>query len=491
MGVALESLPSFVAGARVLPEASSARIRSLDGAHELPVAETSPASLRRALRFAEQSQARLRNIPLHDRLEAARLVVRDYERRSPEACWALAHFRGITLADARWMCQLNARWAENFDDLVAIMFDGGETRELWMRGRHVSQLSWHSRGAAALFSSSTMDGPAAVVALCHAMITGTHLILKPSFRDAATHLAFETLHAHGLHAYAQLVRWRSDAPDAAQLNRSLLAGVAQSVVFSSNETYRALIDDATPPRTPEWEALQMRTKRYGTGLPLGIVTANADLDAAARDLVEGARLGGGRFCLSAGPVLVERSHHDVLVERVVARARALRGGPLLAEGTDLSAHDRDTAAALRTVVRGFGGATAYGAIRDTDMDVIVLGDVPVSSTALYREVPGPVLALIPIEGLAAAEAIAAASLRQNGREAWTAVAVFGNEVEFVDVQARVAAYRYLRGGVVAQVNLLLPHQGAYFALDLVRRVSVEPSPEGAAIRGSSPHLGVA
>lgn len=491
MGVALECLPSFVGGARVLPEASSPRVHALDGAHALPVAETSPAGLRRALRFAEQSQARLRNLPLHDRLEAARLVVRDYERKTATACWALAHYRGLTLGDARWMCQLNARWAEHFDDLVAIMFDGGETRELWMRGRQVSQLAWRSRGTAALFSSATMDGPAAVVALCHAMITGTHLILKPSFRDAATHLAFETLHAHGLDAYAQLVRWRSDAPEASSLNRQLLAGVAQSVVFSSNETFRALLDEAAPPRSPEWEALAMRAKRYGTGLPLAIVTAHADLDAAARDLVEGARLGGGRFCLSAGPVLVERAVHDAFVARVVARARALRAGPLLAEETDLSAHDPETAAALRGVVRGFGGRTAFGAIRDRDMDVVVLADVPVSTTALFREVPGPVLALIPIEGLAQAEAIAASALRQNGREAWTALALFGSEAEFVDVQARVEAYRYLRGGVVAQVNLLLPHQGAYFALDLVRRVSVEASPEGAALRGYSPQLGVA
>ncbi len=473
MGVAISCLPSFIAGSRVEPDAGSPRVRSLDGTYELPVAETSAVQLRRALRYADACQAALHARPLRERLEAAQLVARDYERRGAEACWALGHFRGLTVSDSRWMCQLNARWAEQFDELMSIMFADGVTRQIEMTDGATSELRWRSKGKAGLFSSSTMDGPAAVVALCHAMITGTHLILKPSFRDAATHLAFETLHEHGLDEYAQLVRWRSDAPEASLLNRQLLVNMAQALVFSGNDTYRALLDDAAPPGSPEWEALQLRTKRYGTGLPLALVTCRADLDAAARDLVEGARLGGGRFCLSAGPVLVERSCHDALLERVVQRARQLRRGALLEERSELSAHEPESGAAMQAAVLGFGGTRAFGAIRSSDMDVVVLGEVPRSSAALYRELPGPVLALIPTDSLAEATALASEALRRNAREAWTAVVVFGTDRDFAEVQATVESFRYLHGGVVAQVKLLLPHQGSYFALDLVRRVSIE------------------
>lgn len=460
-------LPSYIAGSRLLPEASAPRLRSLDGEHELSVLETSQVQLRRALRYADECQARLLTTPLAERIEAARLVTREYARRADEVCWALAHFRGLTCSDARWMCEVNVRWAEQFDTLSGVMFGGtGHVRG-------AGELSWRSKGKACLFSSSTMDGPAAVVALCHAMLSGTHLIMKPSYRDAATHLAFDTLLEHGLGHYAQLVRWPSEHPEAPQLNRQILSNVAQSVIFSANETYLELLNGAAEPGSDAWEALHQRSKRYGTGLPLALVSAQADLERAARDLVEGARLGGGRFCLSTCPVLVERSCHDALLERVVEHARKLRRGSPLAEATQLSSHDPALAGGLRAALRGFGGRLAHGEIRDGDMDVMVLADVPESSPALHRELPGPVLALIPVHDLTQAAAVATTSLRRNQRDAWTAMVMFAAEAECRELERVVPSFRYLHGGVVAQVKLLLPHQGSYFALDLMRRVSFE------------------
>lgn len=466
------ALTQYVAGTRIAPTPDDPRIKSLDGSLELAVAETSAVQLRRALRHADDCQVMLDATPLSARIEVARLVVTEYARRVEETCWALAHFRGITASDTRWMCQVNMEWAANFEALTEVLWgdqsdprDGGAAT--------ASALHFRSRGKAALFSSSTMDGPPAVVALCHAILSGTHFILKPSFRDAATHLALDALYDHGLPHYAQLVRWRSDAPQAAQLNRQLINQSSQSVIFSSNEAYRTLLDGCAEPGSEEQEALRHRVKRYGTGLPIAIVTAEADLDQAAHDLVEGARLGGGRFCLSACPVLVDQRCHDELVARVVELTKTLRRGPVLADTTQLSAHDPAETAALRDVLRSFGGTAVFGEVREGDMDVVVLAGVPVGTSALHRELPGTALALIPVEGLEHALTVAAGALRQNAREAWTAVVLFGSAQEFERLHAQLPAYRYLRGGVVSRVKLLLPHQGAYFALDLMRRVTLE------------------
>ncbi|MDB4974950.1 MAG: aldehyde dehydrogenase family protein [Myxococcaceae bacterium] len=466
------SLVSYIAGAREQPASNATRIRSFDGEHELIVAETSPVLLRRALRYADECQPRLEASSMEERIEVARLLVRDYEQQADAACWALAHFRGLTAADTRWMCQVNARWSEDFEALVGVMW-GHSARPGPLSQARPGTMFLRSKGKAALFSSSTMDGPPAVVALCHAILSGTHLILKPSFRDAATHLAFETLHRNGLQHYAQLVRWRSDAPEAQALNRTLINQVAQAVIFSSNESYRAVLDGAATPGSAEWDALQSRVKRYGTGLPLAIVTPACDLDSAARDLVEGARLGGGRFCLSACPVLVDRRCHDALLERIVARARRLVGGSRLAPETELSGIDPADAQALRETLRSFGGSHVFGAIRAADMDVQVLSQVPISTAALHRELPGTALALIPVDDLAQSLDVAVRSLGRNFRTAWTALVCFGSDAELALCSQSVPAFRYLRGGVVARVKLLLPHQGEYFALDLMRRVTVE------------------
>jgi acyl-CoA reductase-like NAD-dependent aldehyde dehydrogenase len=467
------ALCSYIAGARVAPDASSPRISSFDGKHTLAVAETSSVQLRRALRYADECQRRVEATSLHERIEVARLLVDDYERRAEQACWAIANFRGLTSADTRWMCQVNVHWSQTFEGLIDVLWGSSLSRQTPDALPRGDTQYWRSKGKAALLSSSTMDGPAAVVLICHAILSGTHVLFKPSFRDAATHLAFETLYDHGLAHYAQLVRWRSEAPEADQLNRQLLNNTAQAVIFSSNETYRAMLDRAAEPGTVEWDALHQRVKRYGTGLPLAIVSASADLDEAARDLVEGARLGGGRFCLSAGPVLVERSCHDALVERLIAHAARLRAGPPLEESTELSSHDPADSAALREVLRTFGGRHVFGSVRESDMDVQVLAHVPTDTPALFRELPGTLLAVIPVDDMAEVQSASASALRKNLREAWTAVVFFGDDSEFAKLPANIPAFRYLQGGVVARVKLLLPHQGAYFALDLMRRVTLE------------------
>lgn len=466
------ALTQYVAGARIAPTPDDPRIKSLDGSLELAVAETSAVQLRRALRHADDCQVMLDETPLSARIEVARLVVSEYARRVEETCWALAHFRGITASDTRWMCQVNMEWAARFEALTEVMW--GARTDSRDRGEPLGgALLYRSRGKAALLSSSTMDGPPAVVALCHAILSGTHFILKPSFRDAATHLALDALYEHGLPHYAQLVRWRSDAPHATQLNRQLINQSSQAVVFSSNENYRTLLDGCAEPGSDAHDALRQRVKRYGTGLPIAIVTARADLDRAAHDLVEGARLGGGRFCLSACPVLVDHRCHDALAARIVDLAKGLRRGPVLAEATQLSAHDPADTVALRDVLRSFGGTALFGEVREGDMDVVVLAGVPLDTSALSRELPGTALALVPVEGLEHALTVAAGALRQNAREAWTAAVMFGDPQEFEQLSARLPAYRYLRGGVVSRVKLLLPHQGAYFALDLMRRVTLE------------------
>jgi len=80
---------------------------------------------------------------------------------------------------------------------------------------------------------------------------------------------------------------------------------------------------------------------------------------------------------------------------------------------------------------------------------------------------------VPFDDLASACGVASAALSKNQREAWTAIVTWGSEADSCLVERTVPSYRYLRGGVVASVKLLLPHQGSFFASDLMRRVSLE------------------
>ncbi len=472
----MTALECFVAGQRIQPGATSETVSSFDATMRLPVAEVTPRELRAALRFADESQKWLGTTRVQERIEVARFLIREYSRRRADVAWALAHFRGNVARDANWMCDINSAWADGFEQLIGTWSGaaGGKLSLAVTSGSTMQgHLMWRTRGKAALFSSSTMDGPPAVVALCHGILSGTHMLMRPSFRDAATHIAFEILYAHGLERYGQLVRWRSETPEGAALNKQMLSGVSQSIVFSSDSTCRRLIDDAADPGTSARDRIAARTRRYGTGLPLAIVTPRTDLALAAAELVEGARLGNGRFCLSTCPVMVLRDAYDPLKNELVDRARTLSPGSLLDETTDLGRCDPVDKAKLVAGLTRFGGRVEFGGIHDEYMDVVVMGDTPSRSPCLYEELPATVLCLLPVSSLEEAVALGQASLARNEREAWTAVTCYGDEGDFETVRGGIDSFRFLDHGITSHVELMLPHQGSYFGLDLMRRTTIE------------------
>ncbi|MBC7659465.1 MAG: aldehyde dehydrogenase family protein [Chitinophagaceae bacterium] len=468
----IERLSTFIAGKEILPDlAISPRINSLDGSVSLPVSETSGVQLRSALRFGEESQKKVSLIPMAQRIEDARFLMSEYSKRSADIAWGLALFRGYIAADSEWMCNVNEAWANSLDVLAEVMFASRSGIQR-LPGSNDS-LQWRSKGKAALFCASTMDGPPAMVTICHAMLSGTHLILRPSWRDAVTHLAYEILYENRLAHYGQLVRWPSQSDQSRVLNKQIIANVSQFLVFSSNETFRDLIKDVAEPGTDDWDEIQRRARRYGTGLPLAIVTPHTNLDSAADELIEAARLGNGRFCLSAGPVFVMRACYSELLAKLVERSKLLKGGDPLCASSHLGCIDPTERNALIIGIKSFGGRVAYGEIHQKHMDVVILADVPQLTPCLYSEFPGTLLALIAVDNFTEVQSLALDALKKNHREAWTAVTVFGNDEEFNDIQQRLDSYRFLKTGVTARVKQLLPHQGSYFGLDLVRRSTVE------------------
>ena len=68
-----------------------------------------------------------------------------------------------------------------------------------------------------------------------------------------------------------------------------------------------------------------------------IVFADADLDAAARGAASGIFYGKGEVCNAGSRLLVEKSVHDALMERLLARARRLEPGDPLDPKTRLGA----------------------------------------------------------------------------------------------------------------------------------------------------------
>ncbi|MGW0571504.1 aldehyde dehydrogenase family protein [Streptomyces tauricus] len=199
-----------------------------------------------------------------------------------------------------------------------------------------------------------------------------------------------------------------------------------------------------------------------------IVTADADLDAAADAVVWGALSNAGQTCAGVERVYVVREAHAPLCRKVVERARALRVGPVpdavygpmtmpaqaavvrrhveqaLAGGARALLGDA-TSMSTSTSTEASGTSRTSGASATSGAFVapVVLADVPEDSPAMTEETFGPVVAINAVTS------VDEAVRRANASPYALAASVFCH-----DRRAGAAIAARLRAGAVS-VNSVL------------------------------------
>jgi alpha-ketoglutaric semialdehyde dehydrogenase len=140
-----------------------------------------------------------------------------------------------------------------------------------------------------------------------------------------------------------------------------------------------------------------------------IVLADADLDYAASILVNGAFFSTGQKCTACSRAIVERSIYEALLDKLIARTRALKIGNGLEAGVDIGPAVDE--AQLRTnlsyidIARNEGATLLYGGKRLTGacydkgyfFEPTIFGGVTPAMRIAQEEVFGPVLALMVAE----------------------------------------------------------------------------------------------
>jgi acyl-CoA reductase-like NAD-dependent aldehyde dehydrogenase len=140
-----------------------------------------------------------------------------------------------------------------------------------------------------------------------------------------------------------------------------------------------------------------------------IVFADADLDAALRGATTGIFYGKGEVCAAGSRLLVERSIYDDFVNRLAERAKKMVPGDPLDPKTRLGAlvNEKQVQTVLGYVETGIkegarlvaGGQRAPVNGKGTFVQATVLADVDNRMRVAQEEIFGPVLAVIPFEGV--------------------------------------------------------------------------------------------
>ncbi|MFJ9055223.1 aldehyde dehydrogenase family protein [Streptomyces sp. NPDC102409] len=157
-----------------------------------------------------------------------------------------------------------------------------------------------------------------------------------------------------------------------------------------------------------------------------LVSADADLDAAADAIVWGAMSNAGQTCAGVERVYAEASVHEALCARIVSRARALTPGDTygpLTLPSQLAVVERHVKQALVD-----GGSAELGgpdSVRDRVLGPVVLSGVPEDSPAVTEETFGPVVVVNPVRDMDEAVERANASAYALGAAVFTRSAAAG------------------------------------------------------------------
>jgi aldehyde dehydrogenase (NAD+) len=135
-----------------------------------------------------------------------------------------------------------------------------------------------------------------------------------------------------------------------------------------------------------------------------IVFADADLDAAANGVVAGIFAASGQTCMAGSRLFVQDAVHDELVDRLAARASAIRLGDPLDPSTEMGpvafAEHLDNVLARIEAARAEGARLVAGGGRPSGLgdgffvEPTVFGDVDNDMSIAREEVFGPVLAVL-------------------------------------------------------------------------------------------------
>jgi aldehyde dehydrogenase (NAD+) len=232
-----------------------------------------------------------------------------------------------------------------------------------------------------------------------ALAAGCTVVLKPASETPLTALAFaEIVEEAGFPAGAFNVVTGSGSVVGSALVEN--PGVDKIAFTGSTEVGRGIMSRAA-------QSNKRISLELGGKSP-NIVFADADLDAAIRGAQTGIFYGKGEVCAAGSRLLVEKSVHDEVVEKLSARAAKLAPGDPMDKNTRMGAlvskSQQDNV--MNYVARGIedgarlaaGGKTATVDGRGYFVEATVFDGVTPDMTIAREEIFGPVLAVLSFDG---------------------------------------------------------------------------------------------
>ena len=322
------------------------------------------------------------------RLEQLRAIERFLDEREPEIAAALAEDLGRSPAEA-WL-----------GDVASSKGEAAYARKnvrKWMRRRRESLplaqlpgrawVQYDPLGVVLVIGPWNYPLYLSLAPLVAAVAAGNCAVIKPSELAPAT----SALLARLLPQYVDAEAVRVIEGDAATTQELLAAGFDHVLFTGGTEVGKKIMAAAAPTLTPV-------TLELGGKSPV-IVTADADIDVAARRIAWVKLLNSGQTCIAPDYVLADHRIVADLVDKIVANVRDFRAGEVDPGLRIVNQRQFDRLVSLISTTDGkvVTGGRSDGATLRIEPTLIV--DPSPSDPVMADEIFGPLLPVLTVESL--------------------------------------------------------------------------------------------
>jgi aldehyde dehydrogenase (NAD+) len=322
------------------------------------------------------------------RLEQLRAIERLLDEREPEIAAALAEDLGRSPAEA-WLGDVASTKAE-------ATYARKHVRR-WMRRRRESLplaqlpgrawVQYDPLGVVLVIGPWNYPLYLSLAPLVAAVAAGNCAVIKPSELAPAT----SALLARLLPQYVDAEAVRVVEGDAATTQELLAAGFDHVLFTGGTEVGKKIMAAAAPTLTPV-------TLELGGKSPV-IVTADADIDVAARRIAWVKLLNSGQTCIAPDYVLADHRIVADLVDKIVANVRDFRAGEVDPGLRIVNQRQFDRLVSLISTTDGkvVTGGRSDGATLRIEPTLIV--DPSPTDPVMADEIFGPLLPVLTVESL--------------------------------------------------------------------------------------------
>lgn len=322
------------------------------------------------------------------RLDQLRGIVRFVQEREPEIAAALADDLGRPPAEA-WLGDIASTKGEAVYALKHL--------KKWMRRRRASLplaqlpgrawVQYDPLGVVLVIGPWNYPLYLSLAPLVAAVAAGNCAVIKPSELAPAT----SALLAGLLPEYVDREAVRVVEGDAAVTQELLAAGFDHALFTGGTEIGKKVMAAAAPTLTP-------LTLELGGKSPV-IVTADADIDVAARRIAWVKLMNSGQTCIAPDYVLADRRIVDDLVGKIVANVRDFRSAE---PDPALRIVNRRQFDRLVSLIESTEGTVVAGGHSDATtlrIEPTVIVDPSPSDPVMVDEIFGPLLPVLAVESL--------------------------------------------------------------------------------------------